>query len=80
MPYSSDDQDFFFNTANSILERFHHLDDIAEEYLFDVILWFSDELVNGLDNFVAWKKANSKPKTEGSVAKDPFPRPTTITV
>lgn len=77
MPYSSDDQDFFFNTANSILERFHHLDDIAEEYLFDVILWFSDELVNGLDNFVAWKKANSKPKT---LSKDPFPRPTTTTV
>jgi|688.fasta_scaffold13225_4 hypothetical protein len=49
--YSNDDQEFFFRISNEILDRFHLLDNIHKDALTDVILFYSDCIVNQLDLF-----------------------------
>ena len=49
--YTSDDQEFFFEISTQILDRFKVLDGVPERYLDNIVLHFSDELVNILDDF-----------------------------
>ena len=49
--YTSDDQEFFFEISTQILDRFKLLDCIPEKYLDNIVLHFSDEIVNILDDF-----------------------------
>lgn len=47
--YTTDDQEFFFKIANEVLDRFGLLNDMDEDMIFDVILHYSDIIVNTLD-------------------------------
>jgi len=49
--YTTDDQEFFFKIANEVLDRFGLLNDMDEDMIFDVILHYSDIIVNTLDAY-----------------------------
>lgn len=58
--YTTEDQEFFFEMANKILDRFGLLEDVKDEYLVDVIEFYSDLLCNAIDVFISWKEACRK--------------------
>lgn len=65
--YTTEDQEFFFEMANKILDRFGLLNDVDSDSLFDVIEFYSDLLVNALDEFKQWKENCKKMNETGEI-------------
>ena len=65
MTEDTEDQEFLFNKSHEILEHFGLLDDTD---FFDVIQFFTDLIVNSLDNFKSWKQTN-KPQEINYILK-----------
>lgn len=52
--YTQEDQEFFFEKANDILDRFGLLNNVPNDSVVDVILFFQDQIVNQLELFQSW--------------------------
>ena len=52
MPYTNDDQDFFFRITNEILNHFGILVNLQQHEMFDYIMEYSDLLVNRYINLI----------------------------
>jgi hypothetical protein len=64
--YTRDDQEFFFQKANEILDRFGLLNNIPSRYIVDVILRYSDSIVNDLDEFREWKEYHERRQSQNT--------------
>jgi hypothetical protein len=49
--YTREDQEFFFNIADQILERFGVLSNVDNDYVCDCIIDYMDMIVNQLELF-----------------------------
>lgn len=49
--YTTDDQEFFFDIATQILDRFRLLDGVPEKYLDDIVINFSTDILYLLEEF-----------------------------
>ena len=56
--YTREDQEFFFDAASKILDRFGLLSDVKGDYIVDVIEFYMDGIVNELDIFIDWKNSH----------------------
>ena len=72
--YTRDDQEFFFQKANEILDRFGLLSNIPSRCIVDVILRYSDSIVNDLDEFREWKEYHERRQSQKNQAE-----PTSLT-